>query len=140
MAVAHEVICDESEAVRWGMRGSPTLLIAGADPFAEAGQPPSMSCRLHRDDNGRPSGAPSAAQLRQAIGQALAAGAPPTDPAWLDPLGRSGRSRVAPAEQGLRAVHQAVLRSFLHTGAAATWAVSHPQVTGPPGWTLAARW
>ncbi len=40
------------------------------------------------------------------------------DPAWLDSLGRSFRGRVAPAERGLRAVHQAVLRSFVSTGAA----------------------
>ena len=32
--------------------------------------------------------------------------------------GRAGRGRIAPAERGLRAVHQAVLRSFVHTGAA----------------------
>jgi Alkylmercury lyase len=34
---------------------------------------------------------------------------------WI--LGRDGRGRVAPAERGLRAVYQAVLRSFVHTGA-----------------------
>ena len=40
------------------------------------------------------------------------------DLAWLDALGRGGRGRVAPAERGLRAVHPAVLRSFVHAGAA----------------------
>jgi hypothetical protein len=40
------------------------------------------------------------------------------DLAWLDALGRGGRGRVAPAERGLRAVHQAVLRSFVQAGAA----------------------
>jgi hypothetical protein len=118
VSVSHEVICDEGEAARWGMRGSPTLLIDGVDPFAEPGQPPSMSCRLYRDDDGQASGAPSAGQLRQAIERALAAAAGPTDPAWLDSPGRAGRGRVAPAERGLRAVHQAVLRSFVRTGAA----------------------
>ena len=44
--------------------------------------------------------------------------AKPKDPARLDALGRGGRGRVAPAERGLRAVHQAVLRSFVHAGAA----------------------
>jgi hypothetical protein len=43
------------------------------DLFAEPGQPPSLSCRLYRGDDGRISGAPSAGQLRQAIEQALAA-------------------------------------------------------------------
>ncbi|HEY7145681.1 MAG TPA: thioredoxin family protein [Streptosporangiaceae bacterium] len=70
--VSRELITDESEAARRGMRGSPTLLIDGADPFAEPGQPPSISCRLYRDDDGRASGAPSAARLRQVIDPALA--------------------------------------------------------------------
>lgn len=34
----------------------------------------------------------------------------------LDPIGRAGRGRRAPAERGLRAVHQAVLRHFAATG------------------------
>jgi hypothetical protein len=33
-SVSHQVISDEGEAVRWGMHGSPTLLIDGVDPFA----------------------------------------------------------------------------------------------------------
>ena len=117
VSVSHQVISDEDEAARWGMHGSPTLLIDGVDPFAEPGQPPSMSCRLYRDDDGRTSGAPSASQLRQAIEQA-AATTEPADLAWLDSAGRGGRGRIAPADRGLRAVHQAVLRSFVHTGAA----------------------
>jgi len=75
ISVSDEVIRDESEAAWWGMHGSPTLLIDGVDPFAELGQPPGMSCRLYRDDEGRTSGAPSVGQLRHAIEQALAAAA-----------------------------------------------------------------
>jgi hypothetical protein len=116
--VSQQVISDEGEAARWGMHGSPTLLIDGVDPFAEPGQPPSMSCRLYRDENGQLSGAPSVSQLRQAIEHAPAAAPGRGDPAWPDALGRAGRGRVAPAERGLREVHQAVLRSFVHTGAA----------------------
>ncbi len=116
--VSLEVICDEGEAARRGMHGSPTLLIDGVDPFAEPGQAPSMSCRLYRDENGQPSGAPSPGQLRQAITHPPASAAGADAPAWLDSLGRSGRGRVAPAERGLRAVHQAVLRSFVNTGGA----------------------
>ena len=116
VSVSRKVVSDEGEAARWGMHGSPTLLIDGVDPFAEPGQRPSMSCRLYRDEHGRTSGAPSAVQLRQAIEQAQAAADEPEDPAWLDSLGRAGRGRVAPASRGLRTVHQAVLRSFLHTG------------------------
>jgi hypothetical protein len=114
--VSHQVISDEGEAARWDMHGSPTLLIDGADPFAEPGQPPSLSCRLYRNENGQLSGAPSVGQLRQVIGQAPAAAPELGGPAWLDSLGRAGRGRIAPAEGGLRAVHQAVLRSFVQAG------------------------
>lgn len=67
--VSDEVISSEAEAARWGMHGSPTLLIDGVDPFARPGQPTSMSCRLYRDDDGQPTGAPSVGQLLQAIRQ-----------------------------------------------------------------------
>jgi hypothetical protein len=118
VSVSHEVIFNGDEAARWGMQGSPTLLIDGADPFPEPGQRPGISCRLYRDEDGRLSGAPSIGQLQQVIEQALATSAGPEDLAWLDSPGRGGRGRVAPAERGLRAVHQAVLRSFASTGAA----------------------
>jgi hypothetical protein len=116
--VSYEVIRDEGEATRRGMHGSPTLVIDGVDPFAKPGQAPTMSCRIYRDESGQLSGAPSLGQLRQAIRHAPATTAEPRDPAWLDSLARSGRGRVAPAERRLRAVHQAVLRSFVNTGAA----------------------
>jgi hypothetical protein len=115
-SVSYEVISDEAHAVSWGMHGSPTLLIDGADPFAEPGQPPTMSCRLYRDDTGRAAGAPSVAQIRRALEWAEIAAGDAAEPTWLDSLGRAGRGRVAPSERGLRAVHQAVLQSFVSTG------------------------
>lgn len=69
VSVTLTVISTESEAARWGMHGSPTLLINGTDPFAALGQP-SLSCRLYRGEDGRASGAPSVSQLQQAVGQA----------------------------------------------------------------------
>ena len=75
LPVSHEVISDEADAASWGMHGSPTLLIDGLDPFAEPGQPPTMSCRLYRDDSGQAIGAPSVARIRLAIERAeIAAG------------------------------------------------------------------
>ena len=45
VAVSCQVIATEDEAARSGMHGSPTILIDGIDPFAEPGQPASVSCR-----------------------------------------------------------------------------------------------
>jgi hypothetical protein len=118
VTISRQVVADQDEAARRGMHGSPTILVDGVDPFAQPRQPPSVSCRLYRDDDGQVSGAPSAGQLQQVIERALAVGTEITAPAWLDALGRAGRGRVAPAEGGLRAVHQAVLRSFVQAGTA----------------------
>ncbi|MFD3959254.1 MULTISPECIES: alkylmercury lyase family protein [Streptomyces] len=113
---------EEAEAARWQMTGSPTVLVDGVDPFAVAGAPASVSCRLYRDEEGRPGGAPSVEALRQAFaGTGVSASAPVEeccrdDRDVLDPIGRAGRGRSAPDERGLRAVHQAVLRHFAATG------------------------
>jgi hypothetical protein len=69
------VVRDETEAVRLGMHGSPTLLVNGVDPFAAPGTPASLSCRFYRDETGRSRGAPSAAALRLALRQAAGASA-----------------------------------------------------------------
>lgn len=114
----------EAEAARWGMTGSPTVLVDGVDPFAVVGAPASISCRLYRDEEGRPGGAPSIEALRRALsGTGVSASAPVEeccggDLDVLDLIGRAGRGRRAPGERGLRAVHQAVLRHFAATGKA----------------------
>ncbi|MGW7363531.1 organomercurial lyase [Streptomyces sp. NPDC054841] len=122
-------VSDEAGAARWGMTGSPTVLLDGADPFAEAGAQPSVSCRIYRHVDGATDGAPSVADLRLALTEV---GLPETtgekcceaDP--LDPLGRAGRGRLAPVEHGLRAVHRTVLRHFAETGVAPTSDVLEP--------------
>ncbi|MFE7958745.1 alkylmercury lyase family protein [Streptomyces sp. NPDC057413] len=120
---------EEAQAARWGMTGSPTVLVEGVDPFAVAGAPASVSCRLYRDEEGRPGGAPSVEALRQAFTgtgvstSALAEECCGNDPEVLGPIGRAGRGRRAPDERGLRAVHQAVLRHFAATGHAPSPAV-----------------
>jgi hypothetical protein len=65
-----QVVTDDAQAVTLAMSGSPTLLVDGADPFAEPGRSPSMSCRLYRDTDGHVSGAPSAAQIRRSLAAA----------------------------------------------------------------------
>ncbi|MFD8644199.1 MULTISPECIES: alkylmercury lyase family protein [Streptomyces] len=107
-------VSGEEEAARWGMTGSPTVLLDGVDPFAVTGAPASVSCRLYRDEEGRAEGAPSVEALRQALTKVAECCADDV----LDPIGRAGRGRRAPADRGLRAVHQAVLRHFAATGSA----------------------
>jgi hypothetical protein len=118
VTVSRQVIATEDDAARSGMQGSPTILIDGLDPFAEPGQRASVSCRLYRDSDGRVGGAPSVTRLRHALTTAAANDDPPASSGWLDALGRAGRGRIAPAERGMRAVHQAILRSFATTGLA----------------------
>ncbi|WP_324618442.1 organomercurial lyase [Streptomyces sp. XY413] len=100
------------------MTGSPTLLLDGIDPFAVAGAPASVSCRLYRDADG----APSIRALRQALAginpAPTADGLEFCEAELLDPIGRAGCGRKAPAERGLRAGHQAVLRYFATHGTA----------------------
>ncbi|MER5795240.1 alkylmercury lyase family protein [Streptomyces sp. NPDC001980] len=120
---------DAAEAARWGMAGSPTVLIDGTDPFAQAGTVPSVSCRIYRHADGTVDGAPRVDELRQALGAAGGPGAVEEgccESDLLDPTGRAGRGRRAPAERGLRAVHQAVLRSFTATGQAPQTATLTP--------------
>jgi hypothetical protein len=72
VTVSRQVIADQGEADRWQMHGSPTILVEGTDPFAEPGEPASLSCRLYLDGHGHVGGAPSVSQLRQAIDEAAA--------------------------------------------------------------------
>ncbi|MER5910378.1 hypothetical protein ABT124_07705 [Streptomyces sp. NPDC001982] len=60
-------VANQEQAARLGMTGSPTVLIDGVDPFAVAGAPASVSCRLYRGPDGRAEGAPSVADLQRAL-------------------------------------------------------------------------
>lgn len=55
-----------TDAARLGMRGSPTILLDGHDPFAEPNDPTSISCRLY-DVGGAVDGAPSVEQIVSAL-------------------------------------------------------------------------
>ncbi len=54
------------EAHRVGFHGSPSILIDGIDPFADAGASVALTCRLYRTPDGL-SGAPTLEQLRAAL-------------------------------------------------------------------------
>ncbi|MGW0822108.1 hypothetical protein [Streptomyces sp. NPDC002845] len=64
------VITNEEEAARYGMHGSPTLLINGTDPFAAPDTAVGVSCRIYRDSDGRTTGTPSIEQLTDALKRA----------------------------------------------------------------------
>jgi hypothetical protein len=65
--ISRQVVCSDEEAARFGMRGSPTLLIDGSDPFPVPGQGPALACRLYRSDDGLVQGAPSVPALHLAL-------------------------------------------------------------------------
>lgn len=68
-ASVHEVaVADADDAARLGMRGSPTILVDGHDPFATDTEP-SLSCRLYRTTDGVDGvdGVPTVEQLVAAI-------------------------------------------------------------------------
>ena len=66
-ASIREVAVDTFEdAQRIGMRGSPTILIDGRDPFAVERAEASLSCRLYRSGHGD-AGMPTVAQLIEAL-------------------------------------------------------------------------
>ena len=56
---------DEQARMR-GFVGSPTFLVDGVDPFAVAGAPTGVACRVYPTPNGL-SGAPTVAALRDAL-------------------------------------------------------------------------
>lgn len=65
-AVVEEVeIVTEADARRFGMHGSPTILIDGQDPFGLADEP-SLTCRLYRTADAV-EGAPTVAALVEVL-------------------------------------------------------------------------
>jgi hypothetical protein len=65
--ISLRLVEDAGTAAELGMRGSPTLLVDGADPYADLAQPTSVSCRLYRDAGGGLGGAPSVASLQAVL-------------------------------------------------------------------------
>ncbi|MCX4694767.1 hypothetical protein [Streptomyces sp. NBC_01408] len=66
VTVTTRVVTGQGEAERLGFTGSPTFLIGGRDPFAEAGRPSGLACRVYRTPDGL-AGLPGLDQLRQAL-------------------------------------------------------------------------
>jgi hypothetical protein len=73
VTVIRRAVDDERQAAALGMRGSPTLLVDGADPFAAASQPTGLGCRLYRQNDGSLRGAPPVGSLRHVLEHAIQA-------------------------------------------------------------------
>lgn len=100
------VIASADEAARCGMRGSPTLLVNGHDPFAIPGTVPALACRIYQGEGGRLEGVPSVQALRRALEwagmRAGAAGTPGPRPAPGTGLPSSWPSGPAARSEGDR--------------------------------------
>ena len=68
-AVTYELVSTPEQAERAGFRGSPTILVNGADPFAGPDDPVGLSCRLYRSPAGVDR-APTVEQLRSVLADA----------------------------------------------------------------------
>jgi hypothetical protein len=70
IAIRYQLIDTPEAADEHSFRGSPTVLIDGADPFLVSEAPVGLSCRLYITENG-PAGSPSLDQLESAITAAM---------------------------------------------------------------------
>jgi hypothetical protein len=117
LPVTTRLIETDADAARFGMAGSPTLLIDGTDPFTAADECVcSVSCRLYHDEIGRIVPAPSVEQLRDAITAAVGTHQTPP-PAPAEVLSQ-WRTRALPLDPVEKAVHLAILTSFAVAGRA----------------------
>ena len=69
-AVTYQRVTSIDQANALEFRGSPTIVIKGVDPFATAGDPIGLACRMFRTEHGL-EGSPSVAQIRRALMQSL---------------------------------------------------------------------
>lgn len=69
VTMRHQRVETVDEAERLSFRGSPAVLVDGADVFAEPDAAIGLSCRVYRTADGL-AGAPTVEQLRAALGLA----------------------------------------------------------------------
>lgn len=66
MTVSRQIVDTPEEAERTRFRGSPSIIVNGVDPFADADDPVGLSCRVYQTPDG-PAGSPTLDQLREAL-------------------------------------------------------------------------
>ena len=66
VTISFELVAWSEGAEATGFRGSPTVLIDGADPFANDAAPAGLSCRVYTTEDGFDV-TPSKSQLREAL-------------------------------------------------------------------------
>ena len=66
MSIERRILNTVEEAETTRFRGSPSIIVDGVDPFADADVPVGLSCRIYQTPGG-PSGTPTLDQLRSAI-------------------------------------------------------------------------
>jgi hypothetical protein len=65
--ISYQKVESHDEAQRLQFRGSPTILVAGRDPFADSAAPVGLSCRVYRTGR-RSSGTPGLHALQRVLG------------------------------------------------------------------------
>jgi len=66
LQVTRHIVDTPEEAERTRFRGSPSILVDGVDPFADADAPVGLSCRVYQTPDG-PAGSPTIDQLREVL-------------------------------------------------------------------------
>ena len=66
LRVERRLVTTPEEAEKARFRGSPTILVDGADPFAAGDEPFGLACRVYQTPNG-PAGSPTTEQLEAVL-------------------------------------------------------------------------
>lgn len=66
LRLTRHIVDTPEEAERTRFRGSPSIIVDGVDPFADADAPVGLSCRMYQTPDGS-AGSPKLDQLREVL-------------------------------------------------------------------------